>query len=108
MEQIPIADVTIQVSIESFDPQNQLVLVKPVAPVTPPAILTMNRANILEEIIVASNHAITSAPISNTNSRIVLQPLGQSPYERTTIELELIDLEVDTSNKFALKIVTVS
>jgi hypothetical protein len=84
--------------------------VKPlvVAPAVPPAVLLMSRSNILEEIIVRSSHPITADPISNTNSRIVFTPAASSPYTTTFVELELIDLKVDTSNKFSISMYSIS
>ena len=68
----------------------------------------MNKDKELELITIKSKHAINSDPISNTNSKLLIEPIGDSPFEKTYIDLELKELVVDTSTKFAVKMLSTS
>lgn len=97
----PIQDLSLSVSIETFDSSNDLELKSP-------ASLTMNKDKELEQIFIKSNHPISSEPIQNTNSRLVIKPIGDSPYVDTYVDIVLKDLVVDTSTRFSVETTSVS
>ena len=97
----PIEDLSLTVSIETYDNTNNLQLLTATS-------LTMNKDKELELISIKSKHEINSDPISNTNSKLLLEPVGDSPFEKTYIDLELKELVVDTSTRFAVIIQSTS
>jgi hypothetical protein len=94
---LPQADLPIAVSTETFDSGNLLVLKSPAA-------ITMSKTSIISELVVKYTMPITSDPVSVTSSNLVLTVPDDAPYQTTKVAIQVVDLVVDTSTKFEVKI----
>jgi hypothetical protein len=99
--EIPQSDLVITLNVRTFDTTNLLVLKSA-------STVTLNKNALNTEIVVSYNKPITSEPVSITNSILELIVPADASYMNTSVDLEVIDLIVDTSTKFAINIVEIT